>query len=345
MSTIVGGALNLGADIITAAYNWSKQKEQNAWNAEQARLADKRGFYYGEMAADNADTRTRALYNDYESPQALLRQYKEAGISPSIMLGNGGTSGQNVPNGAQGNGASGNMPANAQMPYMDAVGTGNLLAQTKLIEAQTRKLNAETDTELGLNVRGESEIAKTQSEINKMVADTNNAWLQGENTAIENAILQYKQVFTAETLNFDIEKAEQELKKVEEQVNGLKYENRSKDAKAQVDEATIQAMISYYEEQVNDMRADVALKKAQTELNKSNIKLNDQQIKNLKNEIKATNKRLKLEKKDVDTRRKALQEQVIQWSKENGYTEAWQYIEIFKEVMKMADEVGTLMAL
>lgn len=44
-------------------------------------------YKYNEMAAENADKRTRALYNDIYSPKALLGQYAEAGLSPSLMFG------------------------------------------------------------------------------------------------------------------------------------------------------------------------------------------------------------------------------------------------------------------
>lgn len=94
-------------------------------------------FKYNEMAADNADARTRALYADLQSPAALLQQYKEAGLSPSLMFGGGGIGGQTT-QGAQGEGASGVSPHTFGINPMDA-------ANMALINAQVKKTNAEAE--------------------------------------------------------------------------------------------------------------------------------------------------------------------------------------------------------
>lgn len=92
------GGINAGLGVIN---NWlASNREQNARYDN---------FFLNEKAADKADARTRSLYNDLQSPKALLQQYKEAGLSPSLMFGGGGIGGQ-LAQGAQGQGAAGIAP-------------------------------------------------------------------------------------------------------------------------------------------------------------------------------------------------------------------------------------------
>lgn len=107
----------------------------NAWADARAREDRAQNYMYNEMAAQNADKRTRALYEDYYSPEALMRQYIEAGLSPSLMFG--GTPGQGGMAGSKGNGPSG-----PQTPFMPL--SAIEIAQIGLIRAETEKTNAET---------------------------------------------------------------------------------------------------------------------------------------------------------------------------------------------------------
>ena len=131
----------------------------NAWNNRNAReltMLDRGlNYRYGEMAAENADIRTRKLYSSFYSPEALMRQYRAAGLSPSLMFD--GTPGQGGMQGARGSG-----PGGPQTPYMPF----SILeaAQASLLEAQTAKTEAETKTIEGENERGLAEIANQWSE-------------------------------------------------------------------------------------------------------------------------------------------------------------------------------------
>lgn len=138
--TIAGGAVQAGLGAIN-----------NVWAQQQQGEARRQNYLYGEMAAENADARTRALYNDFYSPQALMRQYREAGLSPSIMFG--GTPGQGGASGAQGTGASGLGTPYMPMSMIEGAEVANLMAQTE-------KTKAETATIEGTNARGEAEINK-----------------------------------------------------------------------------------------------------------------------------------------------------------------------------------------
>ena len=91
---------------------------------------------YNELAAENADRRTRSLYNDLYSPQAQLQQIKNAGLSPSVFFGSGAV-GQSGQAGAQGNGA-GNISPNVFGIDVEKA------ASIDLMKAQADNLNADT---------------------------------------------------------------------------------------------------------------------------------------------------------------------------------------------------------
>ena len=131
LGSIIGGVFGLGQSI----YN-------NEMAAQRAREDRHENYMYGEMAADAADKRTRALYGDLYSPQALMEQYKEAGLSPAMMFG--GTPGGGGTSGAQGGGAAG-----IQTPYMpvsmlEAVQAANIAAQTEKTKAETENVKQDT---------------------------------------------------------------------------------------------------------------------------------------------------------------------------------------------------------
>lgn len=147
LGTIIGAGINAGMGALN-----------NQWAAERAREDRAENYKYGEMAATNADTRTRALYNDFYSPSALARQYKEAGLSPSIMFG--GTPGQGGASGASAAGAASVSTPFMPMSLLEGAQIANLNAQTDKVKAETK--NIDKDTEL-------KEIERIMSEMTKNI--------------------------------------------------------------------------------------------------------------------------------------------------------------------------------
>lgn len=99
-------------------------------------------YQYNEKAAENADKRTRALYNDIYSPGALLKQYEKAGLSPSMMFG--GTPGQGGMSGAQGSGAQGAQQTFMPLSMLEGAQIGQILAETARTKAETKNINKDT---------------------------------------------------------------------------------------------------------------------------------------------------------------------------------------------------------
>lgn len=69
MSAYGDFAIGTGINIGTTAFN-------NMLAEDREHYARYENYRYGEMAALNADQRTRALYNDLQSPKAIMNQLK-----------------------------------------------------------------------------------------------------------------------------------------------------------------------------------------------------------------------------------------------------------------------------
>lgn len=86
MSAIAGGLSQINAGKRArkqARYENELQMQLNDHTAEK-------NYEYAEKSADRADERSRALYEDYSSPSAMVKQYKDAGLNPGLMYGGGG---------------------------------------------------------------------------------------------------------------------------------------------------------------------------------------------------------------------------------------------------------------
>lgn len=136
IGSIVGAGIGAGANIFGTILG-------NEYAAQRESEARQENYQYNERAAENADARTRALYNDIYSPQAQLQQLKTAGLSPSLFYGDGGgISGQA---GAQGAGAGGISPNVFGAPIFDFAQLAKTIAETKLINAQEENISKDTD--------------------------------------------------------------------------------------------------------------------------------------------------------------------------------------------------------
>ena len=208
-------------------------------------------YYYGERQAENADKRTRALYADLYSPKALMKQYKDAGLSPSLMFG--GTPGQGGTSGAMGSSVT---MGNPYMPIsmLEA-------AQIANIQAQTKKTEAEAKTITGENERGQAEIAK-------LWADKGYTEVSTALTAEQVTTQQWRNYITSETAESNINTAYSLAEQAANNAMKSTYEIISAQVKAHVDEATAEA-------QVEQAMQNVKYTEAQTLLAKSGIQLNE----------------------------------------------------------------------
>ena len=75
------------ATIIGTAGSILQNKIQNEQSKENIEHAAAVNYAYGERSADNAQAGTKALYSELFSPEAKVKQLKEAGLSVGMMYG------------------------------------------------------------------------------------------------------------------------------------------------------------------------------------------------------------------------------------------------------------------
>lgn len=134
------GMLENGAiqGVLTGINNYLSRQQSDYDRQENYRL--------NELAAASADQRTRALYNDFYSPSALMKQYKIAGLSPSLLFG--GTPGQGGATGGQGGGPAGPQSAYMPLSIIEAAQVANIQAQTQKTKEETKNIAEDTNLKL-----------------------------------------------------------------------------------------------------------------------------------------------------------------------------------------------------
>lgn len=279
--------------------------------------ARQENYQLNEQAADNADARTRALYNDLQSPSALLSQYQEAGLSPSMMFG--GTPGGNPGQGAMGAGAAGISPTTFGFEGMDA----SAIADIKLKNAEARKANAEADTEAGINDRGKSELTM-------LVKKINNQELQNELQEYENT---YKLMQTDLFGEYGEAEALAKINELVEHANQMKEQAEKLKTEGEILKGQKNALIQKTNEEVKNTIADTMVKYAQVKLINKQVTLTKAQCLSLLGDISYKQGMLTLGKEK-------LQKQVEQWAIENGFKKKDQQIAIAKMVLDFYLGVG-----
>lgn len=129
-----------------AVNNWLGEMRENR--------AVQRDYYLSERAADKAAQRQGEMYERFFSPEALMRQYEAAGLSPGLMMGGAPGSSMGGSSAPQGGAA---MQPSTFMP-IDVLGQiaqlENIKAITKKTEAETKNIETETtlkDLEVAYN--------------------------------------------------------------------------------------------------------------------------------------------------------------------------------------------------
>lgn len=291
LGALIGGAMGMANSALNAGY----QREL----AEQDRLEN---YMYNEMAAGNADKRTRALYNDFYSPGALLKQYKEAGLSPSLMFG--GTPGQGGMSGAQGAGSAGIQTHYTPISFMEGVQAANIAAQTQKIKAETKTIEGEND-------RGRAEIDKIINEAKSV--DLKNTWQE-----FNNRIEKINAYIAEQTAGDQVEITHQSLIRLEWETENLVQQVRNATLAGDITEAQKEDLMKEAGTRVANIAADTLLKKAQKDLARENITLTKQQVTYLIDTITNQAKGLEIKQGELDLGKDKLDQIIKEWAIENG---------------------------
>lgn len=207
----MAGFFDILAGAASAGLNYVTTKQLNKENAELNQqywdIQAQRQFQLNEKAADNAMKRSIDMYNLLQSPSAMVKQLREAGLNPALMYSQGGMGGS-VQQGPQGGATGGTgTPTLGLQQIIDPLTMAqieNINADTKNKEADTEKKKEETISEkLNQNlIETETEF----KEIQKM--------LEQNNLTISN-----------ETINDKITSIKTDAQKAVEELEKLKLEN------------------------------------------------------------------------------------------------------------------------
>jgi len=301
----------IGGAAVSGLFGIMQQQISRNITAEDRR----ENYEYGEKAAENADQRTRALYEDFYSPKALLKQYKEAGLSPSMMFG--GTPGQGGMSGAQAAGASGPQTTFVPASLIEGAQIANLIAQT-------RKTNAEADTEEGKNQKGKLILQNLSVGIN-------NQNLQGELLALEGMFKQVDYTIKTETAESVIQYNKYQVQQIEETVKAIKIDNT-------INSETQEEKIQIIRNTVLQQQADIMLKKSENNLKKAQVRLTNDQCKKILNDIVVDNIHINNETKQYYLNESQLQQQVHQWCELNNFKDKDQQIAIKGMILNFITE-------
>lgn len=258
MSAVGTALIGAGATIASGAIN-------NAMSYGMSSNARWQNYNYGERAANNADARTRALYNDLQSPNALLQQYQEAGLSPSLMFSGGGGQGAQPSAGAEGSGAAGITPQTYGVDIGQAISQA---AQVKLMEAEAEKASAEAE-----NIRnyGGSEA---EARIADLLASAGIKDAQRQMVIVQTRITEATEADTIQQMSYT-------TKKLYKQVEKLTYDVMSAQAQATVDQATV-------DERIKTVKLNNSVLEATADNILSKTKLQDEQRELVKAQVIAT---------------------------------------------------------
>lgn len=157
------------------AGNAAAQAVNNYYNTEQSRLN-------ATLANNNARAayqRSVNFYNQYQSPEAMLRQYREAGLSPSMMFSTGG----GASGGLMGNSSSGAAGPSAPQMKVDPMGASNAEEQNELIRAQKENVEADTEGKEIDNAGGDPRIGRFLEKKNERIDNARKVNTDANNSA------------------------------------------------------------------------------------------------------------------------------------------------------------------
>lgn len=224
-------------------------------------------FVIPELLAANADKRTRALYNDLQSPAAIMQQLKAAGLSPSVYAAK--AAGGSVPSGSQGHGSSSNTGGTQQM-----LGVMSAMKEIASVSAEIAKTKAETDFIKTQNEKTQQEIPNVKKQGELIDAQTlqalTQAGLNKASTALTTANTEWQNLLTYiqnEKKDFDIKQAEMLSKKTEQEVQAAYWAAKNSEQDYQFNKETFKDRMQQEKAQALNLLKDLTVKQSNIDLN------------------------------------------------------------------------------
>lgn len=252
------GMLEWGQQLVGADIAANRQQRMNKELQEQQHK-------FNEESAENADKRTRALYTDFLSPEARIRQYKEAGLNPALMYSGGATAGGGIgATGAQATTGGANGASLADTRGMDIAGIMQATAS-----AENLKADAELKREEAKRLRGENPLGASEINLNDWKAEGEKQ--KAEKTKLEKKLVKAQTAIANAEAWVKEEGKEYALENLQYDAWGTREAFRSTKVKANVDEAT-EKYLTEREAMINKQYFLTAMKiEAETNLTEAQI--------------------------------------------------------------------------
>ena len=213
--------------------NAQLQENINQQNIQNQQRTLQQQQQFSREAAAQSDAYTRGLYRDLYSPQAKVKQLKQAGLSVGLMYGQGGMGGTSSTTGAMATTPS-IQPPIAQAPMMNApVINPALMNVTDLLKALADiPANIKTEKEIEVMDKQKNLIDK---QISQIEAETNTTILSQAGIKLDNDIKELDKKLKEGSLEKSFKILDQQIQqikitneKTEEEIKGLKIDNDNK---------------------------------------------------------------------------------------------------------------------
>lgn len=288
------------------------REDQQAYNAEQAELANKRNI-------EN--------YLRFQSPRAQMQQLREAGLSPGLFYGYGGTGGSVAPSSTATSGIAG-------APVIQPIVSAMLASQA--LEAMKSKSEIES-TESGTK-RTEQETENLKATYENIIANTKNTEAQtklvenqtkfseltNKMAEIETKYKEAKELKELETMGAELTKAIEEGNRLMEEVKGLQIENKYKE------ELTLK-QIEELDERIRNICEDTILKHKEALRAEAAKNLDQKQLENFDKNIEQLEESINSMKADQGLKKEEERGKKL----ENDWFEAQKFLKFFYMVLKV----------
>lgn len=306
LSKFLGNAAKVvGTDVYTNMVNAGGSLINGFVNEFFTDRARQKNYEMNEKAAKEADKRQRAQYNDLYSPEAMLQQYRAAGLSPSMMMSGGAPVVGGTAAGSQG-GTSGGYPSagkNGSSNPLIALQMEEIKSQIEKNKADANKSNAEADTESGENERGKAEIQKLLTEnISLQVA---NKYTESQTTAQE-----WQNYITSNTADFSIRQAEYLSYKSAYEMEETYWKAVREKQNYEFDKEVFKTRVESEKQNFINLQLDALVKQAGIELTVQQIGKLGHEISMLYDESMRGWEQLDIQRADQETRAKLINKEV-----------------------------------
>lgn len=252
------GALgNIASTLFGNSSNGNLNKKNRRWQTAE-RLASQE-YQTGEREAQN--NWSEDMYNQYSSPQAMVAQYRAAGLNPGLAADGGSVGSPTSGSGSTGGAPSGQTPATIPMQAPDLSGGFVNIANALKSIADAKKSGVETDY-----------LEKSA------VRQLKNLDLQNAALELSNQITSAKAAKELEKLCVEIESGRANIDVIKQTFENLKKEGSLKDMELDTFMARFEKFLEHEDADIANTNADTAKKKAETAWTEEDTKRITKQI-------------------------------------------------------------------